>query len=231
MFRNPTTGLPPHSVRVSNRAKRISLRIVGTSLEVVLPKGIPASVVPDVLVRHAQWIQRHSLVLNQDGCEVEGLMPTNVLFTATGETFHVIASDVTRLRTDGASRCLFIPAEREVAIKGLRAWLVRCARSRLGLMLEEVASATGLRWSSLRIGMQRSRWGSCSWRGGISLNARLLFFAPDLARHVIIHELCHTVEPNHGDGFHALLRHCDGMAEIHARQLRYARHSVPLWAR
>jgi hypothetical protein len=78
--------------------------------------------------------------------------------------------------------------------------------------------------------MPKTRWGSCSCRGTISLNARLLFLAPSLVRHVVIHELCHLKHPNHGRMFHELLQSFDSLAVIHARQLKYARYAIPMWA-
>lgn len=51
----------------------------------------------------------------------------------------------------------------------------------------------------------KSRWGSCSARGRVTLNVRLMHVAPELIDYVIVHELCHLKELNHGKGFYALL--------------------------
>ncbi len=51
----------------------------------------------------------------------------------------------------------------------------------------------------------RSRWGSCSKRGNLNFNYRLLFLPPHLADYVIAHELCHLQEFNHGPHFWALV--------------------------
>jgi predicted metal-dependent hydrolase len=48
-----------------------------------------------------------------------------------------------------------------------------------------------------------SRWGSCSSSGNINLSTRLLFAPPEVVDYVIIHELAHLVELNHGPRFWA----------------------------
>jgi predicted metal-dependent hydrolase len=55
----------------------------------------------------------------------------------------------------------------------------------------------------------RSRWGSCSASGAVSLSWRLSFAPPDVMRYVVIHECCHLCEMNHSADFWALVAgHC-----------------------
>lgn len=51
----------------------------------------------------------------------------------------------------------------------------------------------------------RSRWGSCSRRGSISLNLQLVKLNENCIRQVMIHEMCHLVYFNHQAGFYALM--------------------------
>ncbi len=51
----------------------------------------------------------------------------------------------------------------------------------------------------------KSRWGSCSNRGVIVLNTELIRLPDKFVRYVILHELCHLKEHNHGAGFYRLL--------------------------
>ena len=51
----------------------------------------------------------------------------------------------------------------------------------------------------------RSRWGSCSKRGNISLNLQLIKLNENCIRQVIVHEMCHLVYFNHQAGFYALM--------------------------
>lgn len=50
-----------------------------------------------------------------------------------------------------------------------------------------------------------TNWGSCSSKGNINLNMRLVLLPEHLQDYVILHELCHLRYPDHGPAFHALL--------------------------
>jgi predicted metal-dependent hydrolase len=63
----------------------------------------------------------------------------------------------------------------------------------------------GFRYTKLIIKTMRSRWGSCSNRGVITLNTELIRLPDHLIEYVMIHELCHLKHHNHGSGFYNLL--------------------------
>jgi predicted metal-dependent hydrolase len=64
---------------------------------------------------------------------------------------------------------------------------------------------TGLSPKKIRIGDQKTRWGSCSHLGTISLNWRMILLPKDLGSYVVFHELIHLEEMNHSSKFWAKL--------------------------
>ena len=96
--------------------------------------------------------------------------------------------------------------------------------------LPALAEPAGLRYADLAIKNQRTRWGSCSATGRISLNRKLLFLPRDLVRYVIWHELCHLLEPNHSQRFWMHLRHFEPAADSLHGRMRDAWKVVPTWA-
>ena len=63
----------------------------------------------------------------------------------------------------------------------------------------------GLSVRRVTIRNQRSRWGSCSPRGDIALNYRLLLMPPEVREYILIHELMHLRQPNHSIRFWRLV--------------------------
>jgi predicted metal-dependent hydrolase len=77
------------------------------------------------------------------------------------------------------------------------------ARRELPQQLMALAAANGLTVSHVSIRNQRSRWGSCSSRGRIALNFRLLQMPPFVREYILLHELMHLRQPNHSRRFWA----------------------------
>jgi predicted metal-dependent hydrolase len=91
------------------------------------------------------------------------------------------------------------------------------ARTLVSELAQEEAGRIGVFYRRIRIGAQRTLWGSCSSRGTLSFNWRLVLTPPDVVDYVVVHELCHLRVPDHSRSFWTLLeRHrpnwCDQRA-------------------
>jgi predicted metal-dependent hydrolase len=83
----------------------------------------------------------------------------------------------------------------------LEAQFARRARIELPGRAWELAAATGVDVKQVVVRNQRSRWGSCSAAGTISLNWRLVQTPDSVRDYIIYHELMHLREMNHSDRF------------------------------
>jgi predicted metal-dependent hydrolase len=81
----------------------------------------------------------------------------------------------------------------------------RAARELVTMVCEDEAQALGVRWSRIEIRDQKSRWGSCSTRGTLSFNWRLVLAPYEVLDYVVVHELCHLREANHSRRFWKLV--------------------------
>ena len=75
------------------------------------------------------------------------------------------------------------------------------AQRELTPRLLELAALHGLTVNRVTIRGQRSRWGSCSPKGHIALNFRLVLTPPDVREYILIHELMHLKQPDHSRKF------------------------------
>ena len=75
------------------------------------------------------------------------------------------------------------------------------AQRELTPRLLELAALHGLTVNRVTIRGQRSRWGSCSPKGHIALNFRLMLTPPDVREYILIHELMHLKQPDHSRKF------------------------------
>lgn len=127
-------------------------------------------------------------------------------------------------------RALILSGDSPAAVfERLRLWLRREAEDRLGPALAELAERHGFVYRAARFRLQKSRWGSCSARGVINLNACLLFLPEAVAAYVLLHELCHTRQMNHSPAFWKEVFAIDPQALAKDRGLRKAWRHVPGW--
>jgi predicted metal-dependent hydrolase len=79
------------------------------------------------------------------------------------------------------------------------------ARELVGAVADEEASSLGVSFARIRIGDQRTMWGSCSPTGTLSFNWRLALAPLSVLDYVVVHELCHLRVANHSQRFWALV--------------------------
>jgi hypothetical protein len=232
--------LPDHVVRESARAKHVHLRVSARAgLEVVVPVGFDRRHVPALLREKAAWIDRALREVDRarelalpDSAEEP---PERIVLRAIGETWTVDLGSVERASVSVRER-----GDGRLSIEGrvddpaawrpaLRRWVIRKARRHLGAWLESEAAALGVRVERVSIRSPKSRWGSFSQSGTVSLNAQLLFLPPELVRYVLVHELCHATHPDHSPQFWRLVERRVPDAQALRSTLRDGWQLVPDW--
>lgn len=60
-------------------------------------------------------------------------------------------------------------------------------------------------YNSINIKDHKTKWGSCSKKGNLNFNYRIIFLKKKLAEYIVVHELCHLAEMNHSQKFWKLI--------------------------
>jgi predicted metal-dependent hydrolase len=76
---------------------------------------------------------------------------------------------------------------------------------RIRHFLEYYGARHGITVGRIAIRNQKNRWGSCSKKGNLNFNYKLAFLPPEVRDYVIVHEICHVKEFNHGKDFWSLV--------------------------
>ncbi|WP_207214024.1 M48 family metallopeptidase [Solidesulfovibrio carbinolicus] len=230
----------PVAVRENARAKNVVLRLIpGQGLVITMPVGLPPSRLAEAVGARSAWIAAAWDRLAAEGTPPQpgaaALRPERIVLTAFDRQWDVAyaarARDGCLLTVRGPESLLVTGAVDDMgAVAGV---LTMFCRDRGGMLLKDalarVSQETGLPFAGATIRAQRTRWGSCTARGRISLNFTLAFLPWELCRLVLVHELCHTRELNHSARFWALVEeHVPGCRVLDAK-LASARHYLPGW--
>jgi len=202
-----------YSIRVSRKARYAKLQIKPYhGLEVVIPKRFPIKAVPELIRQHGQWIER----------QLEKHRRHYTKPDLPGDIFLAINNSTAKIGK-------FNSSDFEDNIDSLREWVRQRAWDILPSMLDQVSNNCGLNYRKVSIRSQKTRWGSCSSRGTISLNDQLVFVPAATAEYLMVHELCHTRHMNHSAKFWGLVEsHCADFC-YHEAVLNRARDNIPEW--
>ncbi len=217
---------------------------VRDGLVVVVPRGFDPEGIPSILERKRPWIERTAAraeVRREElAAEASVALPRVLELPCLGTKWKV---DYVAPRAGAGAGKRTVARERsgrQLAVHGeekdtaacqaaLRRWMVRKARMTLVPRLAVLACEHGFALGPVSVRMQRTRWASCSRRHAVSLNVKLLFLPPELVDYVLLHELCHTLRPDHSAAFWALLAERQPDYRAKRRRMREAHRFVPEW--
>ena len=220
----------PFAVRISPRARRLTARVhVGGRVEIVVPVGVNAHTVRDFVQRFTPWIDRKVAAMQCFAAPSEPV-PATVEFALTQEKFAVDWRRGARPRLEQTADRIVVQAPDERGARALlQRWLKRAAYQRLAPRLLQLAGELNYSVARVSIRCQRTRWGSCSTRGTVSLNCSLLFLGLDVVRYLFVHELAHTKHMNHSASFWRLVEKIEPDYRRLDRDLLAGWRTVPGW--
>lgn len=190
-----------YRIRHSRKARYLRLQINPSSgLEVIVPRGCKIEEAERFIYKKRDWILKHLKAV-----------PVEEQFSYLGEIIEIKQKFdlfLTRHKISFRKDALLIesPAGSTEDLRLIyNAWLKHFAKIYLPERTRKIAQKYGFSPRQIRIRNQKTRWGSCSASGNISLNYKLMKYRKELIDYVIIHELCHLKEMNHSNKFWQLV--------------------------
>ena len=202
-------------IKRSARAKHVRLEVrQETGLTVVIPKSYKIGQIPDLLEAKRSWILDK---LAKYG-EVQSLCANKEV--KSGDAIPYLGRDLEVVKRQNRRNADSVKLEQNRLVVSLRS-----ATSRLNSVLEQwyrvqaaklikeradkLSTRLGLTYNRVIIRGQKTRWGSCSHKGNLSFNWKLIMALEPVIDYVIIHELAHLKEMNHTKRFWELVaEHC-----------------------
>ena len=226
----------PYQLRQSKKAKRMNINISPEKgVEVVYPMRASEKGAIRFLQQQQVWVMKHQHVW--DVKTIPLVLPEQIALKAIDEVWPIhyetawvsTPKKVRLLPRPDTSLVYMGKDDPRVIFRLLKRWCLFKAEQHLTLRIKALSQITGLGYQDVIFRTQKTRWGSCSNTGIISLNTSLLFLVPSLVDYVIIHELAHTIHFDHSPAFWQLVGHWSPNYDVHKKSLRRKQGLIPEW--
>ncbi|MGV3538581.1 MAG: M48 family metallopeptidase [Rufibacter sp.] len=220
----------------SSTAKYVRISIKpGMGVRVTLPKRATMAQAEAFVHEKVAWIKKH-LEKQQQLQEKKTLFSPYELFRTRFHQLQLLPHTLPQLKSrlkDGMLQVWYpvqtgweSPQVQEFTKGAIEQTLRVEAKQYLPKQVAYFAQKFGFSYTGVVIKNAKTRWGSCSGTNNINLNLHLMRLPEHLCNYVILHELAHTVEKNHGPRFWALLDKISGDAYGLDKQLKAYRLQI-----
>jgi predicted metal-dependent hydrolase len=220
-------------LKSSARARRLRLVIrPATGLEVVMPRGATLRDVDRILREKASWIETTLARMAAQTIAPPPPQTDGRMLSYLGEPVRLAiqtSAPAGRFRAtlrDGTLALIVASADEKVVRAALEMWYRRQARAVFAERLAICNMAYGFQYGRVSIKDQKSRWGSCSRKGNLNFNWRLLLAPLPVLDYVVYHELAHLKEPNHAPRFWEVVAGACPAYREHRRWLKQHGHEL-----
>jgi len=207
-FQAELDGRPvSYTLKKSARARQARLEMGQDGLNVVLPRGGSPGDAPALLEKYRRWILQK---LDNYARGMAALKPGHLAYLGQEYPLAIVPDGHGRGYIRLASDRLEVTANRsgDKLRENLEAWYREQARAIFTARSATVCEKLGLSFNRISIRDQRTRWGSCSSRGNLNFNWRIIMAPPEVVDYIVAHEVAHLRERSHDRRYWALVAGC-----------------------
>ena len=220
----------------SNKAKNINISIrPNRGVRVSVPRFVSFKNAERFAYQKMDWMKKH-LSKMQTLENKATVFNMDTKFSTKQHQLHVVKKDISSCKTiikNGLLKVL-VPVSVQVSSNECQVYIRQAiehtwrkeAKELLPTRTAELAQIHGFEYAKVAIRNSKTRWGSCSFNNNINLSLHLMMLPDHLIDYVILHELAHTKEKNHGIHFWKLLDNLTGNAKGLDKEVKQYRIGV-----
>ena len=204
---NELYGLKVEVLR--SKRKTSALHIVGKELQIRVPNRLRDRKIVEILEIKQRWIRDKAIKLQNQ-------TPMKEREFISGESFYLFGRNLKLKVLEGREvgtklidnyltttvRSSEIGDLRKFRIKTyIEKWYIQLANTILTEKVLNYSEIIKVSPREIKVRNYKSRWGSCDNKGRLTFNFHLIKAAHPIIDYVVIHELCHMIQPNHSKSF------------------------------
>jgi predicted metal-dependent hydrolase len=227
----------PYQLRRSARARRLRITVRPGGIDVVAPRRMREADIAAFVEQSRAWIDAKLAALQRVLAAHPGstrlIDGSTILYRGEPVQLRVRAGARPQVREESGIevtvRAVLGDVDREAAVERmLMRWLRWSAQDDALSYVHRHGPRHDLMPAAVRIKQHKRLWGSCTAKGAINLDWRLILAPPAVFEYVVVHELCHLREPNHQAPFWRLVGEILPGFERQRRWLRTNGHLLTL---
>ena len=196
----------PIEIIRTERSKSASIEIEDDTVKVTVPKNLSDQRIEELIKNRTVWIRQKLKI------QTETIRPKDKEYV-NGETFSYLGRNYHLKCLSGGSGgakltngylTVWLAKDASGAASGgcvrqsLQQWYQARALEKLKEKTKRYSAILGVSPQSVCVKEYKARWGSCSSRGDVTYNWRIIMAPHHIVDYIVVHELCHLLEHNHG---------------------------------
>lgn len=185
-------------LEIKPRARRVSLRVdvARGCIVLVRPTRCPEALIARFLADKRTWIQKQLVNMPERATLAHG-----TAVSILGEEHAIRGHDIAKRGVWREGATIFVSGAPEHLPRRLKDWLKVESRTVFTTWARDYAAQLNVRIARVAVRDTKSRWGSCTRDGRLSLSWRLIFAPREVAAYVVAHEVAHLKHMNHSPAF------------------------------
>ena len=191
----------------TNRVRSVSIYLEGEIVKMRVPKSLSEKRIREFITKRTPWIKTKLKEVSERPLVKSKEYVSGEMLSYLGRTYRlkVTHGNETSIKLKGRFFSATVLKADKTAQETIRSmlisWYRQHAETGLSKKTEYLAGIIGVQPNSITVKDYKSRWGSCSNRGDITYNWKVILAPQPIIDYVVVHELCHMLEHNHSSRY------------------------------